>query len=140
SGAWAEAGAGARGGTAVVTREPCDHTGRTGPCSQALRSAGVSRVVYAQPDLGQLAGGGATTLLEAGVEVEGGLLAELAAALNPEWTFAVTHGRPFVTWKLAASLDGRSAAADGTSRWITGPQARADVHRLRASVDAVLVG
>src|SRR4051812_34747262 len=121
------AGERARGGTAVVTLEPCDHTGRTGPCSEALRDAGVMRVVYAQPDLGALASGGAATLLEAGVDVEGGLLAEPAAALNPEWTFAVPHGRPFVTWKVAASLAGRSAAADGTSRWITGPQARADV-------------
>src|SRR6476646_6679752 len=130
----------AQGATAVVTLEPCDHTGRTGPCSHALRAAGVSRVVYAQSDLGPVGAGGSATLLEAGVEVEGGLLAELAAEVNPEWTFAVTQGRPFVTWKTAATLDGRSAAADGSSRWITGPDARADVHRLRAVTDAVVVG
>jgi diaminohydroxyphosphoribosylaminopyrimidine deaminase/5-amino-6-(5-phosphoribosylamino)uracil reductase len=134
------AGAAARGATAVITMEPCDHTGRTGPCSHALTAAGVARVVYAQADLGPVGAGGSTTLLEAGVDVEGGLLAELAAQVNPEWSFSVTHGRPFVTWKTAATLDGRSAAADGSSRWITGPEARADVHRLRAVADAVVVG
>ena len=134
------AGDRARGATAVVTLEPCDHTGRTGPCSHALALAGVARVVYGLPDTNPVASGGSGTLLAAGVDVEGGLLAELAAEVNPEWTFAVTHGRPFVTWKVATSLDGRVAAGDGTSRWVTGPASRADVHRLRAEVDAVLVG
>lgn len=134
------AGPAARGATAVVTLEPCNHTGRTGPCAVALVEAGVARVVYAQADLNPVATGGASTLRAAGVDVEGGLLAHEAEALNPYWTFAATHGRPYVTWKLAATLDGRSAAADGSSRWITSAQSRADVHRLRSTVDAVLVG
>jgi diaminohydroxyphosphoribosylaminopyrimidine deaminase / 5-amino-6-(5-phosphoribosylamino)uracil reductase len=138
--ALARAGAAARGTTAVVTLEPCNHTGRTGPCAQALLAAGVSRVVYAQTDPNPVASGGAETLLAAGVDVVGGLLADEAAALNPTWTFAVTHGRPFVTWKAASTLDGRIAAADGTSRWITSAAARAEVHELRAGVDAVVVG
>jgi diaminohydroxyphosphoribosylaminopyrimidine deaminase / 5-amino-6-(5-phosphoribosylamino)uracil reductase len=134
------AGTAARGATAVVTLEPCNHTGRTGPCSAALFDAGVERVVYAQPDLNQLARGGADVLRFGGVDAEGGVLVDEARAVNPEWTFAVEHGRPFVTWKFAATLDGRAAAADGTSRWITSAEARADVHRLRAECDVVLVG
>jgi diaminohydroxyphosphoribosylaminopyrimidine deaminase / 5-amino-6-(5-phosphoribosylamino)uracil reductase len=130
----------ARGATAVVTLEPCDHTGRTGPCSVALIDAGVVRVVFAQADLTPLAAGGAERLRAAGVDVEGGLLAEEAAALNPVWTFAQGNGRPFVTWKFAASLDGRSAAVDGTSRWVSGPESRRDTHRERALCDVVLVG
>jgi len=133
-------GASARGATAVVTLEPCNHTGRTGPCAKALVDAGITRVVYAQTDPNPQAAGGADTLRAAGVDVEAGVLASEATALNQAWTFAVTTGRPLVTWKLAASLDGRAAAADGSSRWITSPAARADVHRLRASVDAVIVG
>jgi diaminohydroxyphosphoribosylaminopyrimidine deaminase / 5-amino-6-(5-phosphoribosylamino)uracil reductase len=137
-----DAGAGdaARGTTAVVTLEPCDHTGRTGPCSQALVEAGVARVVFAQADPNPVARGGAATLRAAGVDVESGLMEREARALNRAWTFAMEHGRPFVTWKLAGTLDGRSAAADGSSRWITGEQARRDVHRLRAQCDAILVG
>ncbi len=138
--ALAAAGDAARGATAVVTLEPCAHTGRTGPCAQALLAAGVSRLVYAQADTGPVAAGGAALLQAAGVDVEGGLLADQAAAVNPEWTFALTHGRPFVTWKLAASLDGRVAAADGTSRWISSPESRADAHAMRAEVDAIVVG
>jgi diaminohydroxyphosphoribosylaminopyrimidine deaminase/5-amino-6-(5-phosphoribosylamino)uracil reductase len=134
------AGDRAHGATVVVTLEPCNHIGRTGPCSAALRDAGVLRVVYAQPDRNPLARGGADALRMAGIDVEGGVLADEARAVNPEWTFAVDYGRPFVTWKFAATLDGRSAAADGTSRWITSPEARADVHRLRAECDAILVG
>jgi diaminohydroxyphosphoribosylaminopyrimidine deaminase/5-amino-6-(5-phosphoribosylamino)uracil reductase len=134
------AGSGARGSTAVVTLEPCNHTGRTGPCAQALIDAGVARVVFGQADPNPVAAGGAETLRAAGVQVEGGLLAHDASALNPAWTFAVTHGRPFVTWKAATTLDGRVAAADGSSRWITSAPARADVHALRSRVDAVVVG
>lgn len=134
------AGDRARGAIAVVTLEPCNHTGRTGPCAQALLDAGVVRVVHAQSDPNPVAAGGADALRAAGVEVVGGVLADEAAALNEIWTFAVTHGRPFVTWKAATTLDGRVAAADGTSRWITSAAARAEVHRLRAEVDAVLVG
>lgn len=138
--ALARAGGSARGATAVVTLEPCAHTGRTGPCTEALVAAGVRRVVFAQADPDPVASGGAGVLREAGVEVAGGLLAEEARALNAVWAFAVEHGRPFVTWKLATTLDGRVAAADGSSRWISGRAARADSHRLRALCDVVLVG
>ncbi|MFM9367550.1 bifunctional diaminohydroxyphosphoribosylaminopyrimidine deaminase/5-amino-6-(5-phosphoribosylamino)uracil reductase RibD [Streptomyces sp. Da 82-17] len=134
------AGDRARGGTAVVTLEPCDHTGRTGPCSQALVDAGVSRVVYAVPDPNAEASGGAQRLREAGVDVEQGLLEDEARAGNIAWLTAVDTGRPYVTWKYAATLDGRIAAADRSSRWITSPESRADVHRLRAESDAVVVG
>ncbi|HMG31101.1 MAG TPA: bifunctional diaminohydroxyphosphoribosylaminopyrimidine deaminase/5-amino-6-(5-phosphoribosylamino)uracil reductase RibD, partial [Jiangellaceae bacterium] len=134
------AGERATGTTAVVTLEPCNHTGRTAPCTEALITAGVARVVFGQPDTNPVARGGAETLRAARIDVEGGVLADLARTVNPTWTFAVEHGRPFVTWKFAATLDGRSAAADGSSRWITSAEARADVHRLRAECDAVLVG
>ncbi|MCW2754179.1 MAG: ribD [Marmoricola sp.] len=135
-----EAGDAARGATAVVTLEPCNHTGRTGPCAKALIEAGVSRVVFAQPDPNPLAAGGAETLRSAGVAVEMGLLEHEARELNRAWTFAMEHGRPFVTWKFAATLDGRSAAADGSSRWVSSVAARRDTHRLRAECDAILVG
>ena len=138
--ALAAAGSEARGTTAVVTLEPCNHTGRTGPCAQALVAAGVRRVVFAQQDANPVAEGGAATLLAAGVDVEAGLMADEARALNRVWTFAVEHGRPFVTWKLATTLDGRSAALDGSSRWISSRAARRDTHRLRAECDVVLVG
>jgi len=135
-----EAGERARGGTAVVTLEPCAHTGLTGPCSQALIEAGVRRVVFAQTDPNPSACGGGALLEAAGMVITAGVLAEESTALNDAWTFSLVHGRPKVTWKFAATLDGRSAAADGSSRWITGPEARADVHRLRAHCDAILVG
>ncbi len=130
----------ARGATAVVTLEPCNHSGRTGPCAVALLDAGVARVVYAQSDHNPVAVGGAETLKRSGVDVEGGLLADEARTVNPVWTFAVEHGRPFVTWKFATTLDGRSAAADGTSRWVSSRPARLDTHRLRGLCDAILVG
>ncbi|WP_239456391.1 bifunctional diaminohydroxyphosphoribosylaminopyrimidine deaminase/5-amino-6-(5-phosphoribosylamino)uracil reductase RibD [Nocardioides solisilvae] len=138
--ALARAGSDARGTTAVVTLEPCHHTGRTGPCSQALLAAGVRRVVFAQADPNPVARGGGEALREAGVEVAEGLLAAEARAVNRAWTFAHEHGRPFVTWKFATTLDGRSAAADGTSRWVSSRPARVDTHRLRALCDTILVG
>lgn len=138
--ALARAGSSARGATAVVTLEPCNHTGRTGPCAQALVASGVRRVVVGQRDTNPVATGGVDTLLAAGVEVETGLLADEARALNRVWTFAVEHGRPFVTWKFATTLDGRSAAADGTSRWVSSLAARRDTHQLRALCDTILVG
>ncbi|HTW14978.1 MAG TPA: bifunctional diaminohydroxyphosphoribosylaminopyrimidine deaminase/5-amino-6-(5-phosphoribosylamino)uracil reductase RibD [Nocardioides sp.] len=138
--ALARAGDAARGTTAVVTLEPCNHTGRTGPCAEALVAAGVRRVVYAQPDPNPVATGGATTLRQAGVDVEQGLLDDEARELNRVWSFAMEHRRPFVTWKLATTLDGRSAAADGTSRWVSSLAARRDTHRLRALCDTMLVG
>ncbi|MCW2832557.1 MAG: ribD [Nocardioides sp.] len=138
--ALAQAGGTAQGATAVVTLEPCTHTGRTGPCVEALVAAGVRRVVFAQRDPNPIAAGGATALREAGIEVEGGVMEPVARGINRAWTFAVEHGRPFVTWKFATTLDGRSAAADGTSRWISGMDARRDTHAMRAECDVVLVG
>ena len=134
------AGETARGATAVVTLEPCNHTGRTGPCAQALIRAGVRRVVVAQRDTNPVAVGGVETLRAAGVEVVTGILVDEAREHNRVWTFAVEHGRPFVTWKVAATLDGRVAAADGGSRWVSSPAARLDSHRLRTVVDTMLVG
>ena len=138
--ALARAGARARGGTAVVTLEPCDHTGRTGPCTQALLAAGIARVVVGVRDPDALAAGGLDTLRAAGVQVESGVLAAQAAHQLRYWLTAVRRGRPYLIWKYAATLDGRSAAADGTSRWITSAEARADVHELRATVDAIIAG
>ncbi|HVU91638.1 MAG TPA: bifunctional diaminohydroxyphosphoribosylaminopyrimidine deaminase/5-amino-6-(5-phosphoribosylamino)uracil reductase RibD, partial [Jatrophihabitans sp.] len=135
------AGPAARGATAVVTLEPCNHTGRTGPCADALVAAGVARVVYAVDDPNPVAAGGRQVLEEAGVEVVAGVETHAAAsgALRP-WLHAVRTGRPFVTWKYAATLDGRVAAADYTSQWISSAASRSDVHALRAVVDAILVG
>jgi diaminohydroxyphosphoribosylaminopyrimidine deaminase/5-amino-6-(5-phosphoribosylamino)uracil reductase len=138
--ALARAGIAARGATAVVTLEPCNHTGRTGPCARALVEAGVRRVVVAQRDVNPVATGGVESLRAAGVDVETGLLADEARVVNRVWTFAVEHGRPFVTWKFATTLDGRSAAPDGTSRWVSSVAARRDTHRLRALCDTMLVG
>ncbi|MGW4469146.1 bifunctional diaminohydroxyphosphoribosylaminopyrimidine deaminase/5-amino-6-(5-phosphoribosylamino)uracil reductase RibD [Nonomuraea sp. NPDC004354] len=138
--ALSEAGERARGGTAYVTLEPCAHTGRTGPCSEALLKAGVARVVIAVPDPNPTAAGGAAQLRAHGLQVEIGLLAEEAERGNAEWLTFIRRGRPHVTWKFAATLDGRSAAEDGTSQWITSPEARADVHRLRAESDAIVAG
>jgi diaminohydroxyphosphoribosylaminopyrimidine deaminase / 5-amino-6-(5-phosphoribosylamino)uracil reductase len=138
--ALASAGERARGTTAVVTLEPCNHTGRTGPCARALVEAGVRRVVYAQADPNPLAAGGAGTLRTAGVEVVAGLMAAESRELNRVWSFAIEKQRPFVTWKFATTLDGRSAAADGTSRWVSSRAARIDTHRLRALCDTMLVG
>ncbi|MEJ3403581.1 bifunctional diaminohydroxyphosphoribosylaminopyrimidine deaminase/5-amino-6-(5-phosphoribosylamino)uracil reductase RibD [Rathayibacter sp. YIM 133350] len=131
---------GARGTTAVVTLEPCNHTGRTGPCSEALIAAGVARVVYAVADPTAHAAGGAQRLAQAGVDVLGGVLADEVESFLGSWLAAARLRRPVVTVKWASSLDGRAAAADGTSQWITGPEARADVHRRRAESDAIAVG
>jgi len=133
-------GATVRGATAVVTLEPCNHTGRTGPCSEALLAAGVARVVVSVPDPNPVAAGGADRLRTEGVEVETGLLADEGRELLGAWLPSVERGRPFVTLKLATSLDGRIAAADGTSRWITSDVARQHAHQLRGEVDALAVG
>ncbi|MBO9577414.1 MAG: bifunctional diaminohydroxyphosphoribosylaminopyrimidine deaminase/5-amino-6-(5-phosphoribosylamino)uracil reductase RibD [Microbacteriaceae bacterium] len=126
--------------TAVVTLEPCNHIGRTGPCAEALIAAGVQRVVYAVADPGAASSGGADRLRAAGVEVVPGVLADETEAFLHPWLTATRRGRPWVTLKWAAALDGRVAAADGTSQWITGPAARLDGHRLRGESDAIVTG
>lgn len=129
-----------RGGTAVVSLEPCNHTGRTGPCTEALLAAGVAHVVHAVDDPNPPAAGGAARLRAAGVTVVGGLRRAEGEELLEVWLHAVRSGRPWVTLKLATSLDGRVAAVDGTSRWITSQDARAHAHAHRAVVDAIAVG
>ncbi|MDM7831191.1 bifunctional diaminohydroxyphosphoribosylaminopyrimidine deaminase/5-amino-6-(5-phosphoribosylamino)uracil reductase RibD [Cellulomonas edaphi] len=129
-----------RGATAVVTLEPCNHTGRTGPCSEALLAAGVARVVVSVSDPNPLAAGGAARLRAEGVDVLAGVLADEGRQVLGAWVHAVERDRPFVTLKIASSLDGRIAAADGSSRWITGPVARQHAHDLRGEVDAIAVG
>ncbi len=136
-----QAGPRAVGGTLVVTLEPCNHVGRTGPCTEAVIEAGIARVVYAVDDPNPVAAGGAERLREAGLRVLAGVeeAEVLRGALGP-WRHAVLQARPFVTWKFAGTLDGRSAAADGTSRWVSNAHSRADVHALRDVVDAIVVG
>jgi diaminohydroxyphosphoribosylaminopyrimidine deaminase/5-amino-6-(5-phosphoribosylamino)uracil reductase len=135
------AGARAEGGTAVVTLEPCNHHGRTPPCVDALVAAGISTVAYAVNDPNAVAAGGASRLAESGVNVIAGVLTEDVAGRSlREWLHKQRTGLPYVTWKFATSIDGRSAAADGSSQWITSDAARADVHRRRAACDAIVVG
>ena len=128
------------GATMVVTLEPCRHTGRTGPCVDALLAAGVARVVHAVADPSALAGGGALALRSGGVDVASGVLEAEGRALLRPWLTAVGRGRPWVTLKTASTLDGRVAAADGSSRWITSQAARRHAHAMRAEVDAIVVG
>ncbi len=139
--ALASAGADASGATAVVTLEPCDHHGRTGPCTEALIEAGVTRVVVAllDPDP-RVAGEGIARLEAAGIEVTVGVGTSAVETQLAPYLHHRRTGRPYVVCKLASSLDGRTAAPDGSSQWITGPAARADAHRLRAESDAVIVG
>jgi diaminohydroxyphosphoribosylaminopyrimidine deaminase / 5-amino-6-(5-phosphoribosylamino)uracil reductase len=136
-----DAGLDLAGATAYVTLEPCSHHGRTPPCADALVAAGVTRVVVGvdDPDR-QVGGSGISRLRAAGVEVTTGVAADVVAEQLAAYLHHRTTGRPYVVLKLAASLDGRTAAPDGTSRWITGEAARADAHRLRAESDAILVG
>ncbi|MGH1977526.1 bifunctional diaminohydroxyphosphoribosylaminopyrimidine deaminase/5-amino-6-(5-phosphoribosylamino)uracil reductase RibD [Rothia sp. L_38] len=134
------AGIDVHGARMFVTLEPCNHTGRTGPCSVAIAEAGIAEVTYAYADTTDDAAGGAAYLRSQGIAVRGGLLEDDAYALNARWFTAATEKRPFVTAKIASSLDGYIAAADGTSQWITGEEARADGHALRARADAIMVG
>ncbi len=136
-----EAGADAAGATAYVSLEPCCHDGRTPPCSDALISAGLSRVVIAMSDPNpQVAGGGIGRLQSAGIDVESGILAETAAGLNPGFSQRHLEARPFVRIKLGATLDGRTAMGGGESQWITSAEARQDAQRLRARSSAILTG
>ncbi|MFT5221885.1 MAG: diaminohydroxyphosphoribosylaminopyrimidine deaminase [Glaciecola sp.] len=132
------AGAAARGATAVMTLEPCNHTGRTGPCSVALLDAGVRRVVHALADPGAAAAGGAASLRAAGVQVIGGLFAPWASEVHRAFLVSATRERPHLTLKVAMTADGAMARRDGA--WVTGPMARARVHALRDLADGVLVG
>jgi diaminohydroxyphosphoribosylaminopyrimidine deaminase/5-amino-6-(5-phosphoribosylamino)uracil reductase len=139
--ALAAAGGAAKGATAYVTLEPCNHQGRTPPCSEALIAAGVSRLVYATQDPNPaVAGGGAKRLEAAGIGTASGCLAAEARALNPGFFSRSERGRPFTRVKLASSLDGRTALANGQSQWLSCDAARADVQRLRARSSAVLTG
>jgi diaminohydroxyphosphoribosylaminopyrimidine deaminase/5-amino-6-(5-phosphoribosylamino)uracil reductase len=136
-----EAGVRARGATVVCTLEPCAHLGSTPPCTLALIEAGVGRVVVGAGDPNPVVDGrGISQLRAAGMSVEVGLLAKEARRMNEAFEKHVTTGLPFVTLKMASSLDGKTAAGDGSSKWITGEQARADVQRLRAGADVVVVG
>jgi diaminohydroxyphosphoribosylaminopyrimidine deaminase/5-amino-6-(5-phosphoribosylamino)uracil reductase len=136
-----QAGARARGATLYVTLEPCNHHGRTPPCTESIIAAGITRVVAGCPDPNpNVAGGGLTTLREAGVEVTTGVLTASCKALIRPWKKYITQGTAYLTLKLAMSLDGRIATRTGASRWITSPESRARGHRLRAVHDAVLVG
>ena len=136
----AEAGLDLRGATMLVTLEPCNHVGRTGPCAQAIIDAGITDVVYAVDDPHDPAAGGATTLRAAGVRVRSGLAAGEALELNRQWFQGVAGKRPFVTLHIAQTLDSRIAAEDGTSQWISCPESLADNHGLRGRIDAILVG
>jgi diaminohydroxyphosphoribosylaminopyrimidine deaminase / 5-amino-6-(5-phosphoribosylamino)uracil reductase len=129
-----------QGSTAVVTLEPCNHTGKTGPCSRALLEAGVSKVVFASSDPGDQSSGGADTLRDAGVEVISGFHADKADHQARVWLAAAKNKRPFVTLKWASSVDGRAAAQDGSSKWISGEESRQDAHQRRSEVDAIMVG
>lgn len=126
--------------TMLVTLEPCNHVGRTGPCAQAIIAAGITDVVYAVDDPHDPAAGGAATLRAAGIRVRSGLGADEALDLNRQWFEAVTAKRPFVTLHIAQTLDSRIAAEDGTSQWISSPESLADNHGLRNRIDAILVG
>jgi diaminohydroxyphosphoribosylaminopyrimidine deaminase/5-amino-6-(5-phosphoribosylamino)uracil reductase len=134
------AGASTKGATIVVTLEPCNHTGSTGPCVQAIIDAGITTVVFAVSDPNSIAAGGADTLRAAGITVIEGVLKDEAAFSNRAWLMKIRKNRPFFTWKVAATLDGKVAAADGTSQWITNETSRADVQMLRRQADAILVG
>ena len=135
------AGERSRGATLFTSLEPCTHYGRTPPCTEAILAAGIARVVVAAQDPNPVVdGNGIETLRSNGVEVRAGVLAELAERQNRGFAKHVRTGMPFVVWKMASSLDGKVAARDGSSRWVTGDAARADVHRLRAWSDAIVVG
>ena len=132
-------GEAARGATIVLSLEPCNHTGSTGPCVDAIIEAGISKVIYAVADPNPIAAGGAERLKAAGIDVqlvESDLLRDVQSA----WLHRIKTGRPYFIWKVAATLDGRIAAADGTSQWISRPESRHDVQIVRTQSDAILIG
>jgi diaminohydroxyphosphoribosylaminopyrimidine deaminase/5-amino-6-(5-phosphoribosylamino)uracil reductase len=128
------------GSTIVVTLEPCNHTGKTGPCTDAIIAAGISRVVYAVSDPNPIAAGGADKLREAGIEVISGVLEVASRFFNRAWLSVIEKKRPIFIWKIAATLDGKTAAVDGTSQWITSESSREFVSLLRRNSDAIMVG
>jgi len=136
----AQAGSKAAGAILYCTLEPCNAQGKTGPCSQAIIAAGITKVVIGQQDPHQAMSGGIKTLQDAGIEVEVGLLEDACVSLNASWNFAQKNNRPWVIWKTATTLDGFVAADDGSSKWITGEPARERVQEIRASVGAILTG
>lgn len=134
------AGERANGATLVVTLEPCNHTGSTGPCTQAIIDAGITTVVFAANDPHAIAAGGADALRAAGITVVGDVLCREASWSNRAWLMKIKKNRPFFTWKVATTLDAKVAATDGTSKWITNKKSRSDVQMLRRGADAILVG
>jgi diaminohydroxyphosphoribosylaminopyrimidine deaminase / 5-amino-6-(5-phosphoribosylamino)uracil reductase len=135
-----QAGQSAKGATLYVTLEPCNHQGKTGPCTEAIIKAGLAKVVYAVRDPNLLASGGAKALEEAGIDVVfNSELAEIAHS-NRAWLHKIKNQRPYFIWKIATTLDGRTAAIDGSSKWITGAESRAEVSKLRSVSDAILIG
>jgi diaminohydroxyphosphoribosylaminopyrimidine deaminase/5-amino-6-(5-phosphoribosylamino)uracil reductase len=129
-----------KGATMVVTLEPCNHTGSTGPCTQAIIDAGISTVVFAVKDPNAVAAGGADALGVAGIKVINGVLTKEAAYANRAWLTKIEKSRPYFIWKVATTLDAKIAASDGTSKWISNEVSRSDVQRLRRESDAILVG
>ncbi|MEY4418192.1 MAG: bifunctional diaminohydroxyphosphoribosylaminopyrimidine [Actinomycetota bacterium] len=129
-----------QGAIAVVSLEPCNHTGRTGPCAKALIDAGIKTVVYGVTDPGVESAGGAKTLTQAGVTVHSGVLANDIEQQQRVWLTSIRKQRPFISLKWAQTLDGRSSATDKSSKWISGSKSRAHVHKLRSEIDAILVG
>jgi len=130
----------AKGATIVVTLEPCNHAGSTGPCTQAIIDSGISTVVFAVKDPNAIAAGGADALRAAGIKVIDGVLSEEASFINRAWLTKITKSRPYFVWKVATTLDAKIAASDGTSKWISNEVSRNDVQRLRRESDAILVG
>jgi diaminohydroxyphosphoribosylaminopyrimidine deaminase/5-amino-6-(5-phosphoribosylamino)uracil reductase len=126
--------------TLFCTLEPCNATGRTGPCAEAIVQSGIKKVVIGQTDLNPIMSGGANYLREHGVVVIDKVFADECAQLNSSWNFAQQHNRPWVVWKIATSLDGFIAAKDGSSQWITSAESRSDVQKLRATVGAIITG
>ena len=135
-----QAGQSAKGATLFVTLEPCNHRGKTGPCTEAIIKAGISKVAYAVRDPNSLASGGARALEAAGIEVEFNSEVAEIAHNNRAWLHKVKTNRPYFIWKIATTLDGRTAAIDGSSKWITGPESRAEVSQLRSESSAILIG